>query len=225
MIKMRILLIQDDKDLLDDVLDEVEKDYVVDVAYNGVDGTYLSQVNDYDVMVVDSTLPDIDGIEVCKLTRSAKITTPIILLSDDSESANKVRSLDAGADVNFSKPVNVDEFKAQVRALARRNGAALSDSFLKVGKVEIDLCKKQIYINKKPKLLRRKEFDLLEYLLINRGRVVSKEELLEHVWEKGIYVFSNTVEVHIRSLREHLARYVGKRFIRTVRGFGYKIQA
>lgn len=222
---MRILLIEDDKDLLEDILTEVEKDYIVDVAYNGIDGTYLSQINDYDVIVVDSTLPDIDGVEVCRMTRSADIKTPIILLSESLEPAQKVKSLDAGADVNFQKPLNVDEFKAQIRAIARRTKSHSNGSLIKSGKIEIDIREKQIYINKKPIFLRRKEYDLLEYLLLNKGRIVSKEEILEHVWEKGIYVFSNTVEVHIRSLREHLRKLVGKKFIRTIRGFGYKIQA
>lgn len=222
---MRLLIIEDDKDLLKDVINEAEKNYIVDVASSGSDGTYLSQVNDYDVMVVDSVLPDIDGIEVCRITRSADIKTPIMLLSVNSESSHRVRSLDAGADVTFPKPVNVDEFMAQLRALARRSGTLGYGNVIKVGKVEIDFKKKQTYVNKKPLYLRRKEFDLLEYLLINKGRIISKEEILEHVWDQGIYVFSNTVEVHIRSLRGRLNKLVGKKFIKTVRGFGYKIQA
>ncbi|MFZ2663848.1 MAG: response regulator transcription factor [Patescibacteria group bacterium] len=222
---MRLLLIEDDKNLLKDVIDEAEKNYIVDVVSSGSDGAYLSQVNDYDVMVVDSNLPDIDGVEVCKMTRDADVNTPILLLSEDSESSHRVKSLDAGADVTFPKPVNVDEFMAQLRALSRRNGMLSHSSVIKVGKVEVDFKKKQAYVNKKPILLRRKEFDLLEYLLLNKGRVVSKEEILEHVWDQGIYVFSNTVEVHIKSLRGRLSRFAGKKFIKTVRGFGYKIDA
>jgi len=222
---MRLLFIEDDKELFENVLTEAERSYIVDIASSGSDGTYLSQINDYDVMVVDSVLPDIDGIEVCKMTRSADIKTPIMLLSGVNESSDKVRSLDAGADVTLHKPVNVDEFMAQVRALARRTGTLTSGNTIKAGKIELDFKRKQTYVNNKQIQLRRKEFDLLEYLLINKGRVVSKEEILEHVWEEGIYVLSNTVEVHVRSLREHLKRYVGKKFIKTVRGFGYKIEA
>jgi two-component system OmpR family response regulator len=222
---MRLLIIKDDNYLLKDVIDEAEKNYIVDVASSGSDGTYLSQVNDYDVMVVDSVLHDIDSIEVCKMTRSADVKTPIMVLSGNTESSYNVRSLDAGADVTISKPVNVDEFMAQLRALARRNGTLAYENIIRVGKVEIDFKKKQTYVNNKPLNLRRKEFDLLEYMLINKGRVISKEEILEHVWDQGIYVFSNTVEVHIRSLRARLNKHVGKKFIKTVRGFGYKIQA
>jgi len=222
---MRLLIIKDDKELLKDVINEVEKNYIVDVASNGSDGAYLSQVNDYDVMVIDSDLPDIDSVEVCKMTRDADIKTPILLLSGNNEPSCKAKSLDAGADVTFSKPVDVDEFMAQLRALARRNGMLCNGSMIKIGRMEIDLKKKQLYVGDKPLPLRRKEFDLLEYLLLNKGRVVSREEILEHVWDQGIYVFSNTVEVHVRSLRNRLNKYVGKKFIKTIRGFGYKIDA
>lgn len=220
---MRILLVEDDKDMLDDVLTEVEKDYVVDVAYSGVEGTYLSQINDYDVMVVDAALPDMDGVEICRLTRSANIRTPIILLHDSCEISSKVMSLDAGADVNLQKPINILEIKAQVRALTRRNNSISGGCVLKIGKLEVDCRQKQVLVKGKVIHLRRKEFDLLEYLVINRKRVVSKEEILEHVWEKGIYVFSNTVEVHIKSLRDKFEKLVGKKIIRTIRGFGYRI--
>jgi len=222
---MRILLIEDDKDLLADVLTEVEKDYVVDVAYNGVDGAYMSQINDYDVLVVDSSLPDIDGVEVCRNARKEKVTTPIILLSKNPDPQDRVMSLDAGADVNLQKPLNLLEFKAQLRALARRANMSACGSDLKVGRLEVDFRNKQVLARGKILPLRRKEFDLLEYLLVNRGRIVSKEELLEHVWEKGIYVFSNTVEVHVRSLRYKFLKTIGKKLILTIRGFGYKINA
>jgi two-component system OmpR family response regulator len=220
---MRILLVEDDKELLDDVLTEVEKDYVVDVAYSGVEGTYLSQINDYDVMVFDAELPDMDGVEICRVTRSANIKTPIILLHDSCELSNKVMSLDAGADVNLQKPINIPEVKAQVRALTRRNSSNSGSCILKVGKLEVDCRQKLVLVKGRIVHLRRKEFDLLEYLVINRKRIVPKEEILEHVWEKGIYIFSNTVEVHIKSLRERFRRLAGKNIIRTVRGFGYRI--
>lgn len=220
---MRILLVEDDKDLLEDVLTEVEKDYIVDVAYSGVEGTYLSQINDYDVMVVDAALPDMDGVEICRLTRGADIKTPIILLHDSCELNSKVMGLDAGADVNLQKPIDILEIKAQVRALTRRNNSVAGGCVIKIGKLEVDCRQKQVIVKGRVFHLRRKEFDLLEYLIINRKRVVSKEEILEHVWEKGIYVFSNTVEVHIKSLRERFKKLVGKKLIRTVRGFGYRI--
>jgi DNA-binding response OmpR family regulator len=220
---MRILFVEDDKDFLDDVLTDAERDYVVDVAYSGAEGTYLSQINDYDVMVFDAALPDMDGVEICRVTRGANIKTPIILLHDSCEISNKVMSLDAGADVILYKPIDISEIKAQVRALARRNNSISDGCVIKIGKIEVDCRQKQVVFKSKIIQLRRKEFDLLEYLIINRKRTVSKEEILEHVWEKGIYVFSNTVEVHIRSLRERFSKLTGRKIIRTVRGFGYRI--
>lgn len=220
---MRILMVEYDKKFLDEFLIEVEKDFVVDVACNGVEGTYLSQINDYDVMVIDHNLPDMCGSEVCRLTRTAEIDTPILYLSDNSEEKTKVECLDAGADVHLSKSIGKDGLKAQVRALVRRKTLFNGGSNLKIGKLEMNLKSRKVFISQIPVDLRRKEFDLLEYLLLNVGKVLSKEEILEHVWQNGIYVFSNTVEVHIRSLRTKMEKY-GIHPIKTVRGFGYKIE-
>lgn len=220
---MRILFIEDDKEALDNVVTEVEKDYVVDVAYSGAEGSYLSQINDYDAMLVSDSLPDMGGIEICKQTRGADISTPIIVYNDNHKIGDKVMSLDAGADVVLQKPLNILEIKAQIRALTRRNNLISSGCVLKVGKLEIDCQQKRVSVNGKVIHLRRKEFDLLEYLVINRKRVISKEEILEHVWQKGIYVFSNTVEVHIKSLREKFKKPIRKNVIRTIRGYGYKL--
>jgi len=221
--KMRILLIDEDKEFLDDMLVEVEKDYVVDVVHNGVEGADLSQINDYDVMVVGDVLPDMEGLEVCKKTRTANITTPIIYVSRTDDILRKVESLDSGADVHIVRPISYIAFKAQIRALVRRKNHFNGGRFLEVGKIKMDLRKKVIIINGAEIKLRRKEYDLLEYLLLNKNRVVSREEILEHVWKEGIYIFSNTVEVHIRSLRGRLQKHEIDA-IRTVRGFGYKLE-
>lgn len=220
---MRILLIDEDKEFLDSMLVEVEKDYVVDVVYNGVEGTDLSQINDYDVMVVGDILPDMEGIEVCKKVRIANITTPIIYTSRDNNVSGKIAGLDSGADVHLVKPISHTAFKAQIRALVRRKNYFNGGVVLEAGKIRMDLRKKVVLINGIEAKLRRKEYDLLEYLLLNKNNVVSKEAILEHVWKEGIYIFSNTVEVHIRSLRERLQK-CGVDAIRTVRGFGYKLE-
>ncbi|MFC1624822.1 response regulator transcription factor [Patescibacteria group bacterium] len=220
---MRILMVEYDKKFLNDLLVEVEKDYIVDVAGSGVEGAYLSQINDYDVMIVGHNLPDMDGSEVCRLTRTAEINTPILYISEGGEEKTKVECLDAGADVHLLKSMGKDSFKAQVRALARRKNLFNGGSILKIGNLRMNLKDKEVFIGKKILELRRKEFDLLEYLLLNAGRAVSKEEILEHVWQNGIYVFSNTVEVHIRNLRTKIEEY-NIDPIKTVRGFGYKIE-
>lgn len=221
--EMRILLVDEDKEFLDCILSEVEKDYVVDIAHNGTEGTSLSQINDYDVMVVSDVLSDMNGFDVCKEVRIANVTTPIIYLSNTNEMSKKVVGLDSGADVYLVKPVSCSAFKAQIRALIRRKNQLNGGRLLEAGDIKMDLRMKVVSIRGEEVKLRRKEYDLLEYLMLNKNNVVSKEEILEHVWEKGIYVFSNTVEVHIRTLREKLYRY-GVNNIRTVRGFGYKFE-
>lgn len=221
---MRILLIEDDITHMDELKTEVEKQYVVDVAYNGVEGTYLSQVNDYDAIVVDSSLPDMDGLEVCKKTRSAKVDSPILFLADGGRKKYKLDSLDAGADAFLSKPVDKKEFKAKLRALLRRRDTKFVSNLVKVGVLEINFKNRVVRANGKKLDLRRREYDILEYLVVNQGRVVSKEEILEHVWHGGLNVFSNTVEVHIKNLRDKLEKPFGEKLIHTVRGFGYKVK-
>ncbi len=223
---MKMLLIESDKKIIEKITTGFEKCYIVDTALSGYKGMYLSEINDYDVIIIDSILQDMGGVEICRMIRSANIITPIMLISDISKYAEKVMSLDAGADVTISKPVNINEVIAQVRALVRRNGNSNNcHNMLKVGEIGLNIKRRQFFVNEEPIFLRRKEFDLLEYLMINRGKIISKEELLEHVWEKGIYIFSNTVEVHIRNIRVRFEKVVGRNIIRTSRGFGYEIEA
>ena len=216
-------MIEDNLDSVKDALAEAEKSYIVDVAYNGVEGTYLSQVNDYDAIVVDYVLPDMDGIEVCRVTRSANVETPILFLSSKEDKNVKISSLDAGADSFVVKPLDPSEFLAELRALIRRKTNGISDGCIKYGKIFLDAKNREVRIDDKPVSLRRKEYDILEYLVFNKGKVVSKEELLEHVWRDGVYILSNTVEVHVKSLRDKLERYAGSRMIKTVPGFGYRL--
>jgi len=220
---MRVLLIEDDREVAENIKDEIEKHYIVDVAYSGHDGSYLSQVNDYDAMVVDMALSDISGIELCRMTRAANINTPILMLAQTNDVSPKVSSLDSGADDCMSKPLSSPELLARLRALTRRQPLIAHSNMLCVGDLCLDLVTRtarraNITIN-----LRRKEFDLLEYLMINKNRVVSKELILDHVWEQGIDVGSNTIEVHIRTLRRKVDRPFGKKSIKTFYNFGYKI--
>lgn len=223
---MRILLIEDEEKYLKELVPEVEKEYVVDVAYSGENGTFLSEVNEYDAIIVDSTLPDMSGLQVCKTSRSLSISAPILYLGDKSLcDEEKLESLRSGADAYVSKPINYEELKVKLGVLLRRRGDKYFHSVVCLGKLKIDMNARSIFVDGKRVDLRRMEYDVLEYLVLNIGRVVSKEELLEHVWKKGLYVFSNTVEVHIRNLRERLEKPYGLEIIKTVRGFGYRIAA
>jgi DNA-binding response OmpR family regulator len=220
---MRMLLIEDDRDTAECIKEEAEKYYVLDIAYSGSDGAYLSQTNDYDVMVVDEGLPDINGIEVCRMARAAQISTPILILTNSNEITHKVSSLDSGADDCLTKPFAGPELFARLRALLRRYPNTWQSNLLCLDDLYLDLSSKSAVRAGIDIKLRRKEFDLLEYLIRHKNRVVSKEMILEHVWDLGIEVASNTVEVHIRSLRQKIDKPFEKKLIKTVHNFGYKV--
>jgi DNA-binding response OmpR family regulator len=218
---MRILLVEDRTDTTTNILEEVNKYSIVDVAYSGNEGAYMSQVNDYDVILLDSELPDMDGSDLCKLVRTSNVDSPILFLSDKDDLEYKIHSLDSGADCYLRKPVNSEELNAQIRVLTRKSDR---QSITTIKGLAIDLRNREVRYKSICVSLRRKEYEILEYLVINAGYTVSKEKLLEHVWDIGVDVVSNTLEVHIRNLRDKLQPYLGRSFIRTISGFGYRIE-
>lgn len=221
---MRALLIGGEKCFLDNIVNDLKKVFTVDIAKNGFNGTYMSQINNYDFTFVKSTLSDMDSTEVCRMIRVENVHTCIVLVSDNSEKLNRVMSLDAGADIIISTEIGKEELFAQIRSLVRRHEELEDGVLLKVGKVEMNMKSRKVIVDGEIIFLRRKEFDLLEYLLIHRDEVISKEELLEHIWEDGVNIFSNTVEVHIRNVRSRMESVLGDGVVKTVRGFGYKIE-
>jgi DNA-binding response OmpR family regulator len=226
---MRLLVIDDDPNIMTSIVEKTEGFYIVDKVSEGEEGIYLAQVTDYDGIVVSKNLPDTCGIAVCKSLREAGVLTPILMLMGPSRSRDprnikeKVLSLDTGADDCLTKPFAPDEFFARLRALVRRNHYAVTGSTMCVRELVMNTLHKTVVINDIVISLRRKEYDLLEYLLCNKGNTVSKERLLDHIWEKGLDVSSNTLEVHIKTLRDKIDRNSDYKLIKTVRGFGYRI--
>jgi DNA-binding response OmpR family regulator len=225
---MRLLFIHEDADYTADLLPDIEQDYVVDVAFSGAQGTELSQINDYDVLVVSASLSDMTSSSVCENARQAKIEGPIIVVAPSDPSnvspSTKIACLDSGADVFCTLPANSRELNAQVRALVRRHSLSTSLSdIICIGAVVIDLKTRQVCVYGHTIKLSRKEYDILQYLMLNKNKIVSKEELLEHVWLRGIYILSNTVEAHIGYLRKKIDKPFKIKFIKTIRGFGYTV--
>jgi DNA-binding response OmpR family regulator len=219
---MRLLLVDNDSEYLDKYLASLEKQYLVDVAYNAAEGAYLCEVNDYDVIVVDSALPDMSSPDLCRCTREVQATVPLMVLADQKNREDLIKSLEAGADVCVYKPIESTELTAQISALLRRVSAN-NKSELTLGNFYIDFLAKTVAVCGTPVVLRRKEYEVLEYLAINAGKIVSKENLLEHIWRDGVCVCSNILEVHVRNLRTKVEKPFGICLIRTVRGFGYKL--
>lgn len=220
---MKILIIEDEKDLADSLKDSLESEcFAVDVAEDGQKGMMLGCTNNYDLIILDNMLPKRSGADVCRNIRVAKKQTPIIMLSVVSETDKKVELLNLGADDYLTKPFSFKELLARIKALLRRP-KAIENCIIRIGDLTIDVAANKVMVGKKEVYLTRKEFMLLEYLMKNKGVVVSRGMLLEHVWDINADPFSNTIESHILNLRKKI-KYKGNRdIIQTIPGRGYKI--
>ncbi|MCA9388957.1 response regulator transcription factor [Candidatus Berkelbacteria bacterium] len=219
---MRILFIDDEKDLLETLVEELKRKYKIDATSTGKDGLYKAQVNSYDLVVLDLGLPDMDGIEVLKEIRVDGATTPILILTGQSEIEKKVALLDAGADDYLTKPFSLDELKARIRALLRREFEAKTN-VLEVADLKLDSERRLVWRNSQQIKLRRLEFDLLEFLMKNQGKVVSRAKILEHVWGSDVDPMNNSIDVHIKHLRDKIDRDFDTKLIETLHGEGYKL--
>lgn len=223
---MKILIVEDEKSIAESLKKGLEMQaHVVDVAFDGGTGLDLAIGEEYDVIVLDRMLPELDGIELCQQVRAASVSTPILMLTARTAVSERVEGLEAGADDYLGKPFAFEEFVARVHALSRRVDT-LPHQTLKLGDLELDRTTFEVTRAGKPISLSKKEFALLEFLMRHPGRVFSKEELAEQVWSFDDDVLPNTVQVYIGYLRNKIDRPFQEHepLIQTVRGFGYKIQ-
>jgi DNA-binding response OmpR family regulator len=219
---MRILIVEDDTNLIDQLKKNLEaQTFAVDIARNGTDGSYLARVNDYDIIILDNLLPKKSSTEVCRDIRSANKTTPIIIVSETTDIKEKIALLHEGADDHMVKPFSFDELLARIRAILRRP-AIKHKPILDIDVVKLDCHNQQVTRGEKRVYLTRKEFALLEYLMRNKGSVVSRGMIMEHVWNDETDPFSNTIESHILNLRKKIDSK-RRRLIHNVPGRGYKI--
>lgn len=219
---MRILIVEDDTNLLEQLRKNLEvQTFAVDMATDGERGSYLARVNDYDIIILDDSLPKKNSIEVCRDIRNADKTTPIIIISETADIQTKISLLKEGADDHMIKPFSFEELLTRILVILRRP-ALQHKSVLNVDIVRLDCHKQQVMRGEKQVHLTRKEFALLEYLMRNKGSVVSRGMIMEHVWDGESNPFSNTIESHILSLRKKIDTK-RKRLIRNVPGRGYKI--
>jgi len=200
-----------------------EEGFAVDVAGSGEDGAWLGRENDYDVILLDVMLPDVDGFEVCRRLRAADRWAPILMLTARDGVQDRVAGLDAGADDYLTKPFSFDELFARVRALLRR-GPSERPPVLAVGDLVLDPATRRVARGDQEIDLTPKEFGLLELFLRHPGEAVSRTRILEHVWDFAYDGDSNVVDVYVRYLREKVDRPFGLRSIETVRGVGYRLR-
>lgn len=222
---MRLLLVGSDRRIIRGLVLQLKNTYVTDTAHTQLDAIFMSESNTYDAILIDDDGKDIRGFDLCRNIREIGVHFLIALFTEKTDECSRIRGLNSGADVVIYKPIVPEEVVAQISVLARRGiNIKNCSNIIKIGDVCLDMKDRTVCVGDTPVSLRRREFDLLEYLFINRGKTVSKEDLLEHVWEKGLYLFSNTVEVHVRSIRQKFMEEAGFKIIKTSRGFGYKIE-
>ena len=218
---MRILVVEDDRKVASFLAQALrEEGYAADVAYDGAEGATKARTHDYDLLLLDVMLPGKSGLDVVRELRSQEMSVPILLLTARDSEQDVVRGLDAGADDYLTKPFGVDELLARIRALLRRGGARRPDQ-LAYADVELDRVKHVATRGGEKLDLTPKEFQLLEFLMLNPERVIRRTELLEKVWDLTFDPMSNVVDVHIAHLRQKLSSAGGTPLLRTVRGVGY----
>ena len=220
---MRILITEDERELAQALARCLQQQgYAADIAYDGEEALYLAGVNEYDLIILDLNLPKIDGVEVCRRIRASGSPVGILMLTARSGLDDRVEGLDQGADDYLVKPFHIPELLARVRAILRREGES-RPPILRVGDLVLDPNTQRGFFKDAEIDFTIKEFAIVEYLMRNVGRVVSQEELLEHVWSEDANQFTHTIKVHIMNIRKKLSVVGGDDLISTVKGRGYML--
>ena len=220
---MRILVTEDEKDLANAIAKGLRKQgYATDIAHNGEEALFMAEVNDYDLVILDLNLPKVDGIEVCKKIRASDNPIGILMLTARSGLVDRIKGLEEGADDYLAKPFHFPELLARVRAILRRKGEH-RHTILRSGDLVIDPNTIKGYFKDSVIDFTVKEFSILEYLMRNVGRIVSQEEILEHVWGEDSNFLTQSIKVHINNIRKKLKTIDANDIISTVKGRGYML--
>jgi len=219
---MRLLVVEDDLRLSEVLMRGLrEEGYAVDFARDGTSALEQISINAYDAVVLDVMIPAPNGIEVCRQLRSANVATPVLMLTARDAVADRIAGLDCGADDYLVKPFAFSELLARLRALLRR-GPLTAAPTLQVGDLRVDTASHRVYRGDREIVLTSKEYALLEYLARNPGRVISRSEIAEHVWDENFDPFSNVIEVYVNRLRRKIDRIEPHRIV-TRRNEGYML--
>jgi DNA-binding response OmpR family regulator len=218
-----VLVVEDNQTLAERLESWLSKHYEVSVVSTGEQALATLTTNSFDIIVLDLGLPDMPGQDVCNQIRLKGIKTPIMVLTANSDVATKVDVLDMGADDYLLKPFYVGELQARLRALLRRSQIVHHGNILRVSDLVLDPTRRQVSRAGKLIEIRRKEFDILEYLMQNRGTVVTRSMIISNSWEAGADRWNNTVDVHIKYLRDKIDRPFKQKLIKTAYGVGYMI--
>jgi two-component system OmpR family response regulator len=222
---MRLLVVEDDSKMASLLRRGLtENGNAVDIAGRGEDALWMAAAHEYDAVVLDVMLPDLDGFATCDALRKAGVWSPILMLTARDAVEDRIAGLDAGADDYLTKPFSVAELRARIRALVRR-GAGERPAVVEIGDLRLDPATRQVWRGAEEVRLSAKEYALLELFMRRPGEVVSRLDLLEHAWDIGYENRSNVITVYVRYLREKIDRPFGRRAIETVQGAGYRLRA
>jgi DNA-binding response OmpR family regulator len=220
---MKLLLVEDNQRLAERISYHLRKAYVVDIVDSGEDALEKIKDIEYGVILLDLGLPGMSGLEVCKNMRRLKFNNPILVLTGNAEITDRVNLLNAGADDYVTKPFNTDELRARIAAVGRRQTRNQIRSIIEYRDLTMDIDHHKVSRSGVEISLRRKEFDILEYLVINKGRIMTRSMIMDHVWSSHSNSWTSTVDVHIKHLRDKVDRPFEDAYIKTAYGLGYKI--
>ena len=218
---MRILLVEDERQLSGYIVKGLQNcGYAVDAAYDGEEALFEYEVNEYDIIVLDLNLPKKDGLDVLREIREKDADMKVLILSARTKVDDRILGLDEGANDYLIKPFDFGELEARIRNLLRREFAQ-APMILSFGALQLDTKAKRVALENAEINLTRKEYGILEYLMLHKNEVISAEEITEHVWNNDFDPFSNTFRYHIHSLKKKLSMVSGTEYIKTVYGQGY----
>ena len=222
---MRVLVVEDERRLADNIARSLRESsgYAVDIANEGEDGLFMAEANPYDLILLDLMLPGLDGLSLLRRFRDGGHTAPVLVVTARDEKDSVVRLLNTGADDYVTKPFDLGELLARAKALIRR-GKAGSSPKLTIGDLELNTADQSVRVGGHLVTLTAMEYRVLEYLMCRSGAIVSKTELLEHLYDYNWEKFSNVIEVYISGLRRKLRNHSSNEVIETVRGSGYVLR-
>ncbi len=218
---MKVLIVEDNKKLIESIDKELKNHFDTEKCEDGEEALYLTNQNIYDLIILDLMIPKVNGIDVLKTMRNCNVETPVLILTAKESLDDKVEAFTIGANDYLTKPFYMEELVARIYAILRTNGKIKESNIIKFGDLVLDTNKKRVFINNEEIELQNKQFNLLEYFLLNKGSILLKEQIYDRIW--GIDCDSNIeiVEVYISNLRKKLSKFGYDKYIKTKRKVGY----
>lgn len=220
---MKILLVEDEKILSNTIKKLLENEYEVEQAFDGLEGELYAKQDIYDVIILDLMLPIKDGYEVLREIRKENILTPVLILTSKDSLKDKLQGFELGADDYLTKPFANEELQARVEAMIRRNNPNYYKKELTFLDLKIDITNRRVYIQENELKLQGKQFDMLEYLINYKERIITKEQIFDKIWGLDSDTTTNVVEVYASGIRKELKKYKYDKYFKTIRGVGYMI--